>query len=127
VKVGMSDGLEHLSKKTRERAYKFAKSAESLDIKLGSVRFTPSYDYMSYYLANGLDYLVVYCTPGAYLVEKWYEEDKTLKVSYSAVRNIRHFLQWAKREDYADADFLFDSLDDDGERDLRRFLENLDD
>lgn len=122
----MEDSLGHISRKTRERAHIMSKNALALGIELGDLRFTPQYDYLSYYLANGTSYLIVFCTPLGYLVERWEEDEEGhISTEFSFVRNIRHFLQWALREGYEDVEALFDSEDEDeGPQDLRSFLEN---
>lgn len=123
----MSDGLDHLSRKTRERAFILARNAKGLGMPLGSVRFTPSYDYMSYWLTNGSDYVIIFCTPDGYLAELWYDREGKVENTFCAVKNIRHFLQYIKREGYQDVDVIFDSIETEGEQDLRSFLEDLDD
>lgn len=108
----MSDGLGHLSKRTRERAYMLAKNAKSLGLTLGAVRFSPDHDYMSYYLGNGQDYLIIFCTPQGYLLEVWKEEDGEVMANFFGVKNIRHFLRRAKKAGYQDLDILFEDIHD---------------
>lgn len=122
----MADGLEKLSKKTRERAYILAKNAKEVGVPLGAVRFRPSQDYMCYWLTNSVDWLIIFCTPDGYLVEIHNEHLGSLEVGYLAVRNIRHFLQHLKRADYQDADVYFESNEPDDSIDIRSYLEGQD-
>jgi len=120
----VSDGLEHLSKRTRERAFILARNAKTVGIPLGAVRFTPHYDYMSYYLTNGSGYAIILCMPLGYLAEMLMEKDGHVISSYFAIKNIRHFLQRLKREGYKDIDVP--NVEDGSETDLRSWLEDLD-
>ncbi len=125
----VGDGLEHLSKKTRERAFILARNAKTIGIPLGAVRFTPHHDYMSYYLTDSSNYVIIFCTPLGYLVELWVDDEGTgVTPSFFAVKNIRHFLQRLKRDGYKDIDVIFGTKDIDynGETDLRSWLEDLD-
>ena len=123
----MDDGLEHLSKRTRERAFILARNAKNIGLPLGAVRFTPHHDYMSYYLTDGNDYIIVFCTPDGYLAELWHEESdgQSPTVSFFGIKNIRHLLQLIKRMGYKDIDEV-SSADSEEETDLREFLEGLD-
>ena len=80
----VSDGLGHLSKKTRERAFILARNARALGITLGAVRFTPHHDYISYYLASSDDYIIIFCTPSGYLLEIWSENDSEVSSDFFA-------------------------------------------
>jgi hypothetical protein len=120
----VGDELEHLSKKTRERAFILARNAKSIGLPLGAVRFTPHYDYMSYYLTNSTDYIIIFCTPEGYLVELWSDASGTPAASFFAIKNIRHFLQLIKREGYKDIDIMFEDIGQDDEVDLRDWLED---
>lgn len=125
----MGDELEHLSKKTRERAFIFARNARSIGLTLGSVRFTPRYDYMSYWLTNGEDYTIIFCTPTAYLVEMWTDGPEGIETSFFCIKNIRHFIQKLKSLKYEDVDLSTKDTNDedlDGETDLRDWVEDLD-
>jgi len=123
----VDDGLEHLSKKTRERAFVLARNAKSIGVPLGSVRFTPHFDYMSYYLSDSVNYLIIFCTPDGYLYELWSDSSGRIDVNYYGIKNIRHFLQLIKREGYQDVDILFDKKKPDNEADtetdLREWVE----
>ena len=118
----VDDGLEHLSKRTRERAFILARNAKTLGIPLGKVRFTPRYDYMSYYLTDGSAYVIIFCTPDGYLVEFLTEVDKEVVITYLGIKNIRHFLQYIAKRDFQDIDVVFGE-----ETDLRGYVEDLDD
>lgn len=121
------DGLAHLSKKTRERAYVLSRNARQLGIPVGHARFTPSHDYMSYYLTAPAteSWAVIFCCPDGYLVSLWTEDEEDgISSSYLAVRNIRHLLQHLKKAGYCDVDVAFPSLGGD-EVDLRSYLEDL--
>ncbi len=109
----VGDGLGHLSKDTRKRAFVLARNAKSVGIPLGNVRFSPSHDYMSYYLTNSSSYIIIFCTPLGYLVEMWAEGPKgaLIEPSYFGIRNIRHFLQRIKKDGYEDIDVIFDDED----------------
>lgn len=122
----VDDGLEHLSKKTRERAFVLARNAKSIGLPLGAVRFTPHHDYMSYYLTDGSSYIIIFCTPNGYLAEMWSEKEVgNPTVQFFGVKNIRHLLQLIKRMGYKDIDEVQDT-DSEDETDLREFLEGLD-
>ena len=121
----VDDSLEHLSKKTRERAFILARNAKSIGLSLGKVRFTPHYDYMSYHLTDGSSYIIIFCTPHGYLSEIYIDEDKQISCTYLGIKNIRHFLQYSKRNGYKDIDEMMDTSED--EQDLRDYVEDLDD
>jgi hypothetical protein len=81
---------------------------------------------MSYYLTDGDDYIIVFCTPNGYLVELWSEKEGQLPtVSFFGIKNIRHLLQLVKRMGYKDIDEASNAEAED-EQDLREFLEGLD-
>lgn len=121
----VSDGLEHLSKKTRERAFILARNARSIGLPLGAVRFTPNYDFMSYYLTNGSAYMIVFCIPEGYLAEWWQESEGYVSPDFFAIKNIRHFLQVLKKQDYKDVEEVFNSDDDDD--DITEYLKDQED
>lgn len=125
----MSDSLGHLSKKTRERAFVLIKNASSIGLDVGTARLTPNYDYMSYYFTNELDYIIVFCTPDCYLVEIWEESNGSVDSAFLAVRNIRHFLQFMKKSGYHRVAIATEDISpecQDGEKDLRDWLQDLD-
>lgn len=122
-------GLEYLSKETREKAFVLSKNAKGMGISLGRPRFTVGNDYMCYWLTDGLDYVIIFCTPLCYLAEFYADQEGVLTTTYLAVRNIRWFLQWLKRNEFEDANELLHSIDrelSEGEIDLKTYLENLD-
>jgi len=119
----VDDGLEHLSKKTRERAFILARNAKNIGLPLGKVRFTPHLDYMSYYLTDGSDYIIIFCTPDGYLAEVWHNwGNKPPTTSFFGIRNIRHFLQYVLKDGFKDIDDVGNE-----ETDLRSYLEDIDD
>ena len=126
------DGLTHISKKTRERAYILSRNAKQLGIPLGAARFTPTYDYMSFYLSNEDSWAVIFCYPEGYLatINSFDSKAGSIQTTPLAVRNIRTLLQNLKKRSYVDVDVMLNELKskfDNDEVDLRSYLDALED
>jgi hypothetical protein len=106
----MTDDLGHLSATTKQRAFVLARNAKDIGLALGPARTSPPHDYMSFYLTDTTDYIIIFCIPQGYLVELWTEPTEgQIVTSFFGIKNIRHFLQYALRNDYRDIALLDDN------------------
>lgn len=109
---------KHPSKKTREKAYILARNAKKYGMELKTARFSPHHDFISYWFTNGVDYLLVFCTPTGYLAELWQDDNGEVTTTYLGITNIRTLISQLHKLGYKDVDEVlgdvenFDAQDD---------------
>jgi len=120
-------GPKNLSKETLERTAKFCRNAEQAKLQTGDARFPNDGDYIVFFMTNGSNTIVLYCTPTGYVAEYYEEnEDGTFIANYLSIKNIRHFVFKLAKESYCSwTQYNEDIMEkiDSGEIDIADYLE----
>ena len=107
----MNNPPNNITHATREKAIALVECAKKIGLNPGNTRYNSSSNFMSYWFTNGLRYIIVFCQPNGYMAEIYEtNDDGEIESQFSAIKNIRNFLLYIKREKIQSFDDYFNEL-----------------